>query len=133
MENQVFINRAINAFKDAFPQARVVECKVLGGISLAFGIQNPELWTNNISHNDPCRNTIWLDFNGDNVTVQVEATRILCRPTDPYLAYGSIKVRKQTFTLPKEKAVEKLAVYFKNLRKTVDDNADNIPFQLEIV
>jgi len=142
MTNQEIIDQLTAAFKKEMGNAYWGASYGTGltrSIRLGFGIQEQAKHVNKIRQNDPSFHSVILfgfDVDG-NSTNDMEISSgcggsISVRPPkDSHLAYGRVKTGfRQKNKATGEQVVKHLTNYFKKLRKAVDANRENIPFEV---
>ena len=142
MTNQEIINKLTEAFNKGMGNAYFRAGYYTGltrHISLGFGIQEQSKHANGIRQNDPSFHSVLIfgfDEEGnstDNMEVSsgTGGTISINPPKDSHLCYGRVKTgfRKKNKATG-EQVVKHLTNYFKKLRKAVDANRENIPFEV---
>jgi len=142
MNNQTIIDQITAAFKkelgNAFFRASY-RTNLCESISLSFGIQEQSKHANNIIQNDPAWHSVIIfgfDKEG-NSTADMEidsgsgGTICINPPEGSHLCFGRVKTgfrKKKKAT--GEQVVKHLTNYFKKLKKVVDENRENIPYEV---
>ncbi len=142
MTNQEIISQLTEAFKKELGNAYWASAYKVGltsHVGLGFGIQEQSKHANNIRQNDPgFHSVIIFGFDKDgNSTDNMEVSSgsggsiVINPPKDSHLCYGRVKTgfRKKNKATG-EQVVKHLTNYFKKLKKAVDDNKENIPFEV---
>jgi len=142
MKNQEIIDQLTEAFNKEMGNAYFSAGYAVGltrHISLGFGIQERSKHANGIRQNDPSfHSVIIFGFDQDgNSTDDMEISSgcggsiSINPPKDSHLCYGRVKTgfRKKNKATG-EQVVKHLTNYFKKLRKAVDANRENIPYEV---
>ena len=123
MQTQQAINRIERAFYDVFPASFIsISPAPLTGdeIFIKCYLQKPEEWANKISHNDPL--SYMADFNPVTGVYTEHLHSMTIKATSPYMAYGSVKIRRRTI---KNADIPKIKARFEQLKAFVKSNLDN--------
>jgi len=142
MKNQEMVTALTEAFKKELGSGYWASAYRVGltrHIALGFGIQEESKHSNGIRQNDPSFHSVMIygfDKEG-NSTNDMEVSSgtggsiLINPPKDSHLCYGRVKTgfRKKNKATA-EQIVKHLTNYFKKLRKAIDDNRENIPFEV---
>ncbi len=142
MTNQEIITQLTEAFKKEMGKAYFkasYSTNLINSICLRFGIQEESKHRNGIIDNDAGFHSVIVygfDNNGnstDDMEISSGTGGSICinAPEGSYACYGSVKTgfrRKNKAT--GEQVVKHLTNYFKKLKKVVNENRENIPFEV---
>lgn len=140
-----FVTKVKEAYLKEFPNGWIrggIESGLGKYICFTTGIQPKEKISNKIEHNDPARQVFMIhecfihrntDELKEKVTVELACGgSVYIKPDEgSYYAYCTVKFgfRKKTGDI--DKIYDHFVKYFKKMRKVVDENRDNIPYDLE--
>jgi len=112
-------------YMNVFPLSHVAVSKgCLGETNTLYikgFIQNPDEWGNGISHNDPLN--FMATYNPVTNVYKEENLCLTIKPTNPHMAYGSVKLRKKTI---KNLTPEKLTARLKQIKEFIKVNVPNM-------
>lgn len=112
-----------NLYMSIFPHSHISASNAcLGGNEIYFNcyLQDPTQWANKISNNDPLNYR--FTYNPVTKVYSENAHSFTVKPTETWLCYSSVKLRKKTI---KNCNPEKLLKRFNQFKQLIIDNLDN--------